>query len=118
VGGKTPLSAGLLLAYDTVKREIRLHPDIMPMIILLTDGAGNVSMSGAASPQEESHRIAQHDPRRAHPHRDDQHGARTPSIRGWRINWRNRWAVRVIRWRSSAPIRCWKPCAQEMDAGR
>jgi magnesium chelatase subunit D len=58
VGGKTPLSAGLLLAYDTVKREKSLHPDIMPLIILLTDGAGNVSMSEKLSPQDEAHRIA------------------------------------------------------------
>jgi magnesium chelatase subunit D len=57
VGGKTPLSAGLLLAYDTIKREKTLHPDIMPMMILLTDGAGNVSMSNQ-SPQEEACQIA------------------------------------------------------------
>ncbi len=57
VGGKTPLSAGLLLAYETVKREKTLHPDIMPLIILLTDGAGNVSISGKVPPQEEAHRI-------------------------------------------------------------
>lgn len=57
VGGKTPLSAGLLLAYETVKREKTLHPDIVPMIILLTDGAGNVSI-GSEAPQEEAHRIA------------------------------------------------------------
>jgi Mg-chelatase subunit ChlD len=58
VGGKTPLSAGLLLAYDTVRREKQLHTDIMPLIILLTDGAGNVSISDSLSPQEESHQIA------------------------------------------------------------
>ncbi len=57
VGGKTPLSAGLLLSYETVRREKNLHPDIMPLIILLTDGAGNVSMSDQP-PQEEAHRIA------------------------------------------------------------
>ncbi len=57
VGGKTPLSAGLLLAYETIMREKSLHPDVMPMLILLTDGAGNVSMSNL-SPQEESHRVA------------------------------------------------------------
>jgi magnesium chelatase subunit D len=57
VGGKTPLSAGLLLAYETVKREKTLHPDILPMIILLTDGAGNVSISDKA-PQEEALQIA------------------------------------------------------------
>lgn len=58
VGGKTPLSAGLLLSYDTIRRETAAHPDIMPLIILLTDGAGNVSMSEKIAPQEEAHRIA------------------------------------------------------------
>jgi Mg-chelatase subunit ChlD len=58
VGGKTPLSAGLLLAYDTVRREKAAHPDIMPLIILLTDGAGNVSLTKNLSPQEEAHKIA------------------------------------------------------------
>lgn len=57
VGGKTPLSAGLLLSYEVVRKERLLHPDIMPLIILLTDGAGNVSVS-QQSPQEEAHRIA------------------------------------------------------------
>jgi Mg-chelatase subunit ChlD len=57
VGGKTPLSAGLLLAFETIKREKTLHPDIVPLMILLTDGAGNVSISNA-TPQEEAHRLA------------------------------------------------------------
>lgn len=58
VGGKTPLSAGLLLSYETIMKEKNTNPDIMPLMILLTDGAGNVSMSSVLSPQEESHRIA------------------------------------------------------------
>ncbi len=45
VGGKTPLSSGLMLAYRLFVREMRLHTEIMPLMILLTDGAGNVSMS-------------------------------------------------------------------------
>jgi len=57
VGGKTPLSAGLMLCYETIRRDKNLHPDVMPMMILLTDGAGNVSMGGSA-PQEEAHQIA------------------------------------------------------------
>jgi magnesium chelatase subunit D len=57
VGGKTPLSAGLLLAYEVVTREKNLHPDIMPLVIVLTDGAGNVSL-GSQAPQDEAHRIA------------------------------------------------------------
>lgn len=58
VGGKTPLSAGLFLAHEVIRKERILHPDVMPLIILLTDGAGNVSMS-KLPPQEESHRIAE-----------------------------------------------------------
>lgn len=57
VGGKTPLSAGLLLAYEVIEKERIVHPDVMPLIILLTDGAGNVSMSNLP-PQEEAHLIA------------------------------------------------------------
>ena len=57
VGGKTPLSAGLQMAYDTLRREKILHPDVMPLLIVLTDGAGNVSM-GSLPPQEEARKIA------------------------------------------------------------
>jgi Mg-chelatase subunit ChlD len=57
VGGKTPLSAGLMLAYRTFRREMRLHPKAMPLMILLTDGAGNVSLT-ETPPQEEAQKIA------------------------------------------------------------
>jgi Mg-chelatase subunit ChlD len=57
VGGKTPLSAGLMLAYRVFRRELRLHPDAMPLMIVLTDGAGNVSLT-ETPPQEEAHKIA------------------------------------------------------------
>ena len=58
VGGKTPLAAGLMQAYDVFQQEKYTHPDVMPMMILLTDGAGNVSMTDLP-PQEEAHRIAE-----------------------------------------------------------
>jgi len=58
VGGKTPLSAGLFLSQQVIQKERLVHPDVMPLLILLTDGAGNVSMSNLP-PQEESHRIAE-----------------------------------------------------------
>lgn len=57
VGGKTPLSAGLLLSFQTIEQE-KLHDhDIAPIMILLTDGAGNVSMTGMP-PREEGLLIA------------------------------------------------------------
>lgn len=58
VGGKTPLSAGLFLSQQVIQKERLVHPDVLPLLILLTDGAGNVSMSNLP-PQEESHRIAE-----------------------------------------------------------
>ena len=57
VGGKTPLSAGLLVAHDVITRELRQHPDLMPLMVLLTDGAGNVSLANKP-PLEEAYRIA------------------------------------------------------------
>lgn len=58
VGGKTPLSAGLFLSLQVIQKERISHPDVMPLIILLTDGAGNVAMS-QMPPQDEAHRIAE-----------------------------------------------------------
>ena len=57
VGGKTPLAAGLTLAHAVVMREKHLHPEVMPLLIILTDGAGNVSI-GNLPPQVEAYRIA------------------------------------------------------------
>ena len=58
VGGKTPLAAGLFLAYQVVRQERLTHPDVEPLLIILTDGAGNVSM-GDKPPLEEAYEIAE-----------------------------------------------------------
>lgn len=58
VGGKTPLSAGLELAHEVLQRELMLHPDVRPILIVMTDGAGNVAQ-GAFAPLEESYLIAE-----------------------------------------------------------
>lgn len=58
VGGKTPLSAGLMMAFEVFRKESYTHPDVMPLMILLTDGAGNVSLSDLP-PQQEAHRLAE-----------------------------------------------------------
>lgn len=57
VGGKTPLSAGLLLAHQVLVRERARDREVMPLMIIVTDGAGNVSMTDLP-PQEESVRIS------------------------------------------------------------
>jgi magnesium chelatase subunit D len=58
VGGKTPLAAGLSMALQVVLQEKRTHPDVMPLLIVLTDGAGNVSLTDLP-PQQEAYRIAE-----------------------------------------------------------
>lgn len=57
VGGKTPLSSGLYLAWQVIENARRRDSEIRPLMILLTDGAGNVSMTGMPA-QEEAMRIA------------------------------------------------------------
>ena len=57
VGGKTPLSSGLLLAYEICLAARQRDQEVLPIIILLTDGAGNVTMTGMP-PQEEATRMA------------------------------------------------------------
>ncbi len=57
VGGKTPLSHGLYTAWQVLENARRRDPETRAMVILLTDGAGNVSMTGMPA-QEEAMRMA------------------------------------------------------------
>ncbi len=57
VGGKTPLSSGLFLSWQVIENAKRRDSEIQPLMILLTDGAGNVSMTGMPA-QEEAMRMA------------------------------------------------------------
>jgi len=57
VGGKTPLSSGLFLAWQVLENARRRDSEIRPLMILLTDGAGNVSMTGIPA-MEEAQRLA------------------------------------------------------------
>ena len=58
VGGKTPLSSGLFLAWQVIENARRRDTELRPLMILLTDGAGNVSMTGMPA-QDEANRIAE-----------------------------------------------------------
>ncbi len=57
VGGKTPLSSGLYISWQVIENARRRDTELQPLLILLTDGAGNVSMTGMPA-QEEAQRIA------------------------------------------------------------
>lgn len=45
-GGKTPLAEGIIKAYTIMKNELRKDKEIVPLIIFLSDGKGNFSLSG------------------------------------------------------------------------
>ncbi len=57
-GGRTPLSAGLIKAYEVAKTHLYKDPNISPLLILVSDGKGNVSM-GDDKPLVESRRAAE-----------------------------------------------------------
>ncbi|RKO66566.1 putative cobaltochelatase [Desulfofundulus salinus] len=57
-GGKTPLSAGLLKAYEVARAHLYKDPNISPLLILISDGRANVSM-GQDRPQVEVRRVAE-----------------------------------------------------------
>jgi magnesium chelatase subunit D len=58
VGGTTPLAAALVEAARVLRREELRHPGSDALMIILTDGAANVSLSGAGAPLEEAWRAA------------------------------------------------------------
>ncbi|MBW1975859.1 MAG: putative cobaltochelatase [Deltaproteobacteria bacterium] len=58
VGGRTPLSAGLIKAYEVVKRELLKDPSTKPIVIVITDGKANVSVGQSKKPLEEAMIIA------------------------------------------------------------
>jgi Mg-chelatase subunit ChlD len=58
VGGKTPPTAGVDLAHHVIQQELRLHRDVMPLMIVLTDGAANVAMTEMPA-QKEAYRFAE-----------------------------------------------------------
>lgn len=56
-GGKTPLSSGLMKAFNVFEKEIKQHPRDKMFMILISDGKGNVSMSDR-KPMEEASLIS------------------------------------------------------------
>jgi len=56
-GGKTPLTHGLLMGYELLDRARRRDSEVLPLLVVLTDGQANVSLTGLR-PQEEAYRLA------------------------------------------------------------
>lgn len=57
VGGRTPLSAGLVKSYELIRNYLIREPSGRPIVIFLTDGKTNVSI-GEEKPLDEMARLA------------------------------------------------------------
>lgn len=57
-GGKTPLARGMLTGFELLDRARRQNPEVIPLMVLLTDGQANVSM-GTMPPQREAYQVAE-----------------------------------------------------------
>jgi magnesium chelatase subunit D len=52
-GGRTPLAAGMLMAYNLINSERKKDPTIIPIFVLLTDGRANVPITEGSEPMDE-----------------------------------------------------------------
>ncbi|MGA9920783.1 MAG: VWA domain-containing protein [Candidatus Dormiibacterota bacterium] len=57
VGGTTPLTHGLTAALNLIETERRRDPDVLPLLVLISDGRGNISFGGE-EPLLEAQRLA------------------------------------------------------------
>lgn len=60
VGGRTPLAAGLVEVRGLLRRALRKEPMLTPLVIVVTDGRGNIDLAGQLSRQAtaEAQRVA------------------------------------------------------------
>jgi magnesium chelatase subunit D len=57
-GGKTPLARGMLTGFEVLDRARRQDVEVLPLMVLLTDGQANVSI-GQLPPQTEAYQVAE-----------------------------------------------------------
>lgn len=57
-GGRTPLSAGLVKAFELARTRLYKDPFLRPILIFITDGRGNVPLNRDARPAAEALSIA------------------------------------------------------------
>jgi magnesium chelatase subunit D len=59
VGGRTPLSAGIIKAYEVVRTVLLKDPTARPIVVIITDGKANVSVNPSRKPVDEAFLVAQ-----------------------------------------------------------
>jgi magnesium chelatase subunit D len=63
-GGRTPLARGLYLALEVLEMELMKDREVLPLLVLLSDGRANVGLQttpgagGAGNPTEEARAVA------------------------------------------------------------
>jgi magnesium chelatase subunit D len=60
VGGRTPLSAALVKAYETLAPQLLKDPNLRPLVILVTDGKANIGLDAWNRPMDEALHLAGH----------------------------------------------------------
>ncbi|MDO4454039.1 MAG: VWA domain-containing protein [Eubacteriales bacterium] len=59
VGGRTPLNAGISRGIQVIQSELKKNPSILPYMIMITDGKGNVSIDKKTKPKQELMEISE-----------------------------------------------------------
>ena len=57
IGGTTPLAHGLAVGYNVIRTAALRDPSLRPLLVLISDGEGNVAMSGG-DPAAEARKVA------------------------------------------------------------
>ena len=53
VGGRTPLNHGIAKAMQVIQSELKKNPGVLPYMVMITDGKGNVSIGKEKKPKQE-----------------------------------------------------------------
>ena len=59
VGGRTPLNHGIAKGMQVIQSELKKNPGVLPYMVMITDGKGNVSMDKTLKPKQELMEISE-----------------------------------------------------------
>jgi magnesium chelatase subunit D len=59
VGGRTPLNHGIAKGMQVIQSELKKNPGVLPYMVMITDGKGNVSIDNTVKPKQELMEISE-----------------------------------------------------------
>ena len=59
VGGRTPLNHGIAKGMQVIQSELKKNPGVLPHMVMITDGKGNVSIDNTLKPKQELMEISE-----------------------------------------------------------